>query len=171
MCVWYIYRNGILKIAVEKLSEYYNRHFGTMIKTLRLSQVISGNMSERNAFSVFYQNAEQNKSLQLIGKDIRDYIYIKDVCRAVFCAISSPEKKGIYNIGSGIGRTNKDLAENIINELGSSSEIVVCETDRKPERIILDCRKAAKDLSFSCCYQEISDMIRDIRKEKEEAGR
>ena len=52
---------------------------------------------------------------QGIGK--RDYIYIKDVCRAIECAVQKCERFGIYNIGSGVGISNKDIAEKMVEIL------------------------------------------------------
>lgn len=45
------------------------------------------------------------------GEQVRDFIYVKDVVKAVFWLITKPEINGIFNLGSGVTNTWKSLAE------------------------------------------------------------
>ncbi len=155
---------GICKIACEKLCEYYNQRFDMNIKVLRLGQVIGSDMNDKSLFNTFLHNAQSNLPLTIMGCDIRDYIYIKDVCRAIQCSIEHPECKGIYNISSGIGIDNQMIAKDMIAYFSSSSEIEIKEPTfhKKPDRIILDMTKAATELEFQCACPTVNDMLKDI---------
>ena len=46
------------------------------------------------------------------GEQLRDFIYVKDVCRAMIemCLDEGKAENGIYNLGTGVARSFKDLA-------------------------------------------------------------
>ncbi len=143
---------GIAKVASEQLCTYYNDKFGLNIKILRLAQIIG---KDKNGYMIdkFISNALLGQPLTIYGKAIgrRDYIYIKDVCKAIYLSLANYSKCGIFNIGSGIGTNSKELAEAIIQGTESGSEIVMLED--KPEdtsKTYLDVLKAEVELSFSC---------------------
>lgn len=45
------------------------------------------------------------------GEQVRDFIYVKDVVKAIFWFIHNEEVNGIFNLGSGLSHTWKNLAE------------------------------------------------------------
>ena len=157
---------GISKYTGEMLCEYYNRNYGMNIKILRLSQVIGksegGYMTE-----LFVKNALCGEKLSLYGKSEgkRDYIYVKDACLGIKKALEAYEKTGIYNIGSGIGTTSKQLAESVIKGFNSVSETVQL-TDKKEDTSIsfLDVTKAKNELCFECAYS-LEAAFADLKKE------
>jgi len=153
------------KVKMELLCQKYNEEYGMNIKILRLGQVIGGDMRVKAAFNVFLEQAQNNATIKLIGKNIRDYIYVKDVCRAIDLSISAAHHKGIYNISMGKGIDNKSMADDIIRSLDSksSTEIVVDESAIY-DKMILDCNKARNELGFSCECEGISDIVKDIMK-------
>ena len=149
---------GISKATAELLCTYYNKNYGFKIKILRLARIIgkdkNGYMTDR-----FISNALSDRPLTVYGKAVgrRDYIYIKDVCKAIYRSLESYGKSGIYNIGSGKGTNSKELAEAVIHGLESKSEIIMLAD--KPEDAsvtYLDVSKAKEELGFSCefCLKE-----------------
>lgn len=145
---------GISKYSGELLCDYYNRNFGTNIKILRLSQVI-GNDKNGYLISRYAENAADGKPLLIYGNSIgrRDYIYIKDACRAIWLSLQKYALCGVYNIGSGTGTTNLVLAKAIIDGFHSSSEVEM-QRDKKEDTSVcyLDTTKAKNDLGFVCQY-------------------
>ena len=157
---------GVSKIMGEQLCEYYNDRYNMKIKNFRLAQVIDGGTSiqEKNMFNIFLQKAKQNNIIEIWGNgmDFRDYIYIKDVCRGIENGLLHPNQSGIYNIGSGIGVCNKTMAETIIKEAKSKSEIVYVKNKNvKNCKIILDVNKAKNELGFQCKYS-MEGYIKDV---------
>ena len=145
---------GISKYTGELLCEYYNRVHKTNIKILRLSQIIGENQSGYMVDS-FINKAINNVPLTVYGKSLgkRDYIYIKDACKAIWMALLKFNFSGVYNIGSGIGTSNLELAQAIINGFNSMSHIESVEDKPEDENVsFLDTNKAKKELGFSCDY-------------------
>lgn len=163
-----INKYGVMKVCGENLSEYYNRTRGMRIKNLRLSQVVGYPMKDKYMFSTFLDKVVKNEPLDILGQGIgkRDYIYIKDVCRAIECAVQKCERFGIYNIGSGVGISNKDIAEKMVEIFESKSKINVIKTSPKDSsKIILNVEKAEKELGFVCQYH-MENILFDIKNRK-----
>lgn len=157
---------GISKYTGELLCEYYNRVHGMKIKILRLAQII-GNEKNGYMLDTFIQNARSGRPLSVFGRSVgqRDYLYVKDACRAIWCALDHYASSGVYNIGSGAGTTNLELAEAVIRGFHSIS--AVSRQPDQPEdstRIWLDMEKAKKDLGFFPEYH-LTDAFADMGEE------
>lgn len=154
---------GISKYAGELLCEYYNRNFGTNIKILRLSQVI-GNDKNGYLASIYMENAKAGKPLLVYGDSVgrRDYIYVKDACRAIWLALQKYVLCGVFNIGSGIGTTNAELAGAVIRGFRSSSKIEVLRGRKEDTSVCcLNTEKAKNELGFMCQYS-LSEAFREL---------
>jgi ADP-L-glycero-D-manno-heptose 6-epimerase len=57
------------------------------------------------------------------GSEKRDFIYVKDVNEVMAYFIEHPDKKGIFNVGTGKARTFKDLVSAVFSALGKKPEI------------------------------------------------
>lgn len=155
---------GLSKIVNEQISEYYNKKYSLYIKTLRLGQVIGNDLSPKSMFNTFFKNALNGSPLNVIGNEIRDYIYIDDVCKAIDCALQAKEQGGIYNISTGVGVNNRDAAQCIVGALHSKSYII-CDNDSiLKSRIILNCDKAKNILNFSCTYENFAQISHAVIK-------
>lgn len=158
---------GISKYAGELLCEYYNRNFGLNIKILRLSQVIG---DDKNGYLIsrYTENAAEGKPLFVYGNAVgkRDYIYIKDACRAIWLSLENYALCGAFNIGSGVGTTVLELAEAVIEGFGSASEIEV-QRDKKEDTSVcyLDTAKAKNELGFECKYS-LKEAFRELSNKK-----
>jgi ADP-L-glycero-D-manno-heptose 6-epimerase len=51
------------------------------------------------------------------GEQKRDFIYIKDAIEIVYYFIEHPDKKGIFNIGTGVARSWNDIAKALFSAL------------------------------------------------------
>ena len=158
---------GISKYTGELLCGYYNRTYQTNIKILRLSQVV-GNDKNGNIIDRFTENAQKGQPLTVYGKSVgrRDYIYVKDACRAIWAALHRYDLCGVYNIGSGVGTTSLELAKSVINGFHSLSQIELL-TEKQEDTSIsyLDVRKAKDELGYSCEYSLVETFC-DLKKER-----
>ncbi len=158
---------GISKYSCELLCGYYNRNFGTNIKILRLSQVI-GNDKNGYMTDLFMHNALSGRPLSIYGNAIgrRDYIYVKDACRAIWLAVLHYAADGVYNIGSGVGTTSLELANAIIKGFNSASKTEI-HSDKKEDTSIsfLDVSKAKNELGFECEYG-LTEAFSELGREK-----
>ncbi len=57
------------------------------------------------------------------GGQIRDFVYVKDVCDAIYFLMQNRQQSGIYNIGTGKGRTFYDLAANTFKAMDLTPNI------------------------------------------------
>jgi ADP-L-glycero-D-manno-heptose 6-epimerase len=57
------------------------------------------------------------------GEQIRDFVYVMDVCSICLFLMHHRKDSGIYNLGSGRARTFKDLVLAVFNALGKTPEI------------------------------------------------
>jgi dTDP-glucose 4,6-dehydratase len=64
------------------------------------------------------------------GKNIRDWIYVKDSCEAIMLLLKG-RHSGAYNISSGVSMSNVDLAREVIRIMGKQPSDIQFVDDRK----------------------------------------
>jgi ADP-L-glycero-D-manno-heptose 6-epimerase len=67
------------------------------------------------------------------GEQLRDFIYVKDLCEALLFMMGHKKDSGIYNLGTGEARSFNDLARATFNALDKTPNISFIDT---PEDII-----------------------------------
>lgn len=154
---------GISKYAGELLCRHYAKKDNSNIKILRLSQVIARD-SSGYMLNTFLDNAAANQPLYVYGKGIgrRDYVYVKDVVRAIWVALTNYFDSGVYNIGSGVATSAGELAQAVIKACNANSEVIMLTDKQEDCSVIkLDTTKAKQDWNFECRYS-LNDAIRDL---------
>jgi len=93
--------------------------------------------------SLFVTNALEDLHLPLYGdgKNIRDWLYVKDHCSAIDFLLSKGSLGEVYNIGGGNERENIEITQRILQYLGKSEDLIKYVEDRKghDRRYSLDC--------------------------------
>jgi len=142
---------GISKVTIEKLAEYYNNKYNLKIKTLRLAQIIGFGEREGYMISTFLNQAIHKKRLQVFGegKGARDYIYVKDVARAIEKSLEKDKIKGVFNIGSNKSTLHRELAETINNTFNNVGNLDFLQDIKEDKSIsLMNCDKAASILDW-----------------------
>ncbi|MGZ3865558.1 MAG: ADP-glyceromanno-heptose 6-epimerase [Bacteroidia bacterium] len=62
------------------------------------------------------------------GGQLRDFIYVKDLCNVILFLYKNKVKSGIYNLGTGKARTFADLAKNTFKAMGVAENIEFIDT-------------------------------------------
>lgn len=84
-----------------------------------------------------FRQIEQNGGVKLFrshnkdyedGKQLRDFIYVKDVVSVCKFLMENREHSGIYNLGTGKSRTFLDLAKSVFKALGKEENIGFVDT-------------------------------------------
>ena len=57
------------------------------------------------------------------GEQLRDFIYVKDVCEVVLWLLKNPAVSGLFNVGTSCARSFKELAVAIFNTLNIKPNI------------------------------------------------
>ena len=62
------------------------------------------------------------------GGQLRDFVYVRDVCDVCIFLMEHRDHSGIYNLGSGKARTFSDLARGVFHALGKPGHIEFIDT-------------------------------------------
>lgn len=94
---------------------------------------------------LFITNLLQKRKVPVYGtgKNVRDWIYVLDHCKAVDFILHNGNIGEIYNIGGGSERTNIEITEKILKHLKMDDSMVEFVKDRPGHdfRYSLDCTK------------------------------
>ena len=157
----------ISKIAAAEYIEHYSQEYGMQGVILRLTGLLgfgrqegfwAGGVFHKSAFEVFYQQAKTGRPLEIWGahKARRDSLYVKDAVRAIHMAITSDCARGLYVIGSGVGRTNEEEALTFARVFGTAEKPVPVvyrpEKPEKPKSYYFDISKAKQDFGWKPVY-------------------
>jgi len=82
---------------------------------------------------LFATNLLEGKKVPVYGtgKNIRDWLYVLDHCRAIDFVLQHGEPGEIYNIGGGAEKTNLEITEQILELFGKDGSMIEHVPDRK----------------------------------------
>jgi dTDP-glucose 4,6-dehydratase len=97
---------------------------------------------------LFITNALEGRPLPLYGdgKNVRDWIYVEDNCRAIELAGRKGELGKTYNIGAGDERENIYIARKIVKLIGADESLITLISDRPghDRRYAVDTRRISR---------------------------
>lgn len=97
-------------------------------------------------------NALEDKPLPVYGdgKNVRDWLYVEDHCKAIDLIIHKGTVGEIYNIGGHNEMANIDIVKLILKELGKPETLITYVKDRKghDRRYAIDPAKIHKELGW-----------------------
>ncbi|MBX7172158.1 MAG: dTDP-glucose 4,6-dehydratase [Pyrinomonadaceae bacterium] len=84
------------------------------------------------------------------GRNVRDWIFVEDHCRAILAAMKQGKSGGIYNIGARNEQHNIDIVESILDALGKSRSLIQFVEDRlgHDRRYAIDSIKVETELNW-----------------------
>ncbi|MDJ1482166.1 NAD-dependent epimerase/dehydratase family protein [Cytophagaceae bacterium YF14B1] len=109
---------GITKLAIEKYARMYFELAGLPIVCVRPANAYGeGQQPFRGQGFVATAIATilNRQSISIFGEDgtIRDYIHVADIALAIEAALDRGISGEVYNIGTGIGKTNRQVIDTI----------------------------------------------------------
>ena len=111
-------------------------------------------------------NALEGKMLPIYGdgKNIRDWLHVKDHCSAIDLVIYNGKSGEIYNIGGHNEKNNNEVVALIVEKLGVSLDLIKYIDDRlgHDRRYAIDPSKIQKELGWEPKYDFYSGMIETI---------
>lgn len=111
------------------------------------------------------------------GKQLRDFIYVKDVVDVCYWLFKNKKQSGIYNLGTGKSRTFLDLANNVFKAMDKKTQIEFIDTpldirnkyqyftEAKMEKL----KSIGYSKSFTSLENGIEDYVRKFLLKKEKA--
>lgn len=141
---------GITKLAIEKYAMMFNELNDLPIVCIRPGNAFGERQKPfigQGFIATAIASILKGQKIALFGKTgtVRDYIYVTDVAKGIIAALEHGNPGSCYNIGSGIGRSNRDII-NAISPLAEAMGYLpaIKEFPTRPFDVpanVLDCRK------------------------------
>ncbi len=121
------------KAASDFLALSYLRTFGVPVTVSRCSNNYGPYQSLENLIPLFISRAANDEKLPLYGsgKNVRDWLFVRDHCEAVMTILDEGEIGEIYNIGADNDQENIAITKLILKELGKPESLIEYVEDRK----------------------------------------
>ena len=133
------------KAAADLLVNAYHVTFGMDVTVTRSTNNYGPNQHPEKLIPKLITNAFRGKPLPIYGsgKNVRDWIFVEDNCRAIRFVLEKGEKGQIYNIAGGNERRNIEIAAKILQHLSLPEAMIEHVADRAGHdfRYSLDCEK------------------------------
>lgn len=133
------------KAGADHLVHSYHVTFGLPVIAVRPSNNYGPYQFPEKFIPLFITNALDNKKLPLYGdgQNRRDWLFVRDNCRAIDCILRKGKIGEAYNIGAQEEKKNIEVAENILKLLGKPPSLIELVKDRLGHdmRYFLDCKK------------------------------
>ena len=84
------------------------------------------------------------------GKNVRDWIYVKDHCRAIDLILHKGKIGEVYNVGGNSEKSNLEVVKTILNILGKNEDLIEFVPDRlgHDRRYAINNHKIENELGF-----------------------
>ncbi len=149
---------GITKLAQEQLILNVATSIGKDAVALRFQNVYGPGQSLKNPYtgilSIFSTELLKNNPINIFedGNESRDFVFIEDVVESIYLGLTAKNiNNKIYNIGTGIATTVKQVAELLKEYYGSTSAINITGNYRVGDirHNKADIIKAKEELGYS----------------------
>jgi len=151
------------KGAADLLVKSYFKTFDLPVNITRCTNNFGPYQHPEKLIPLFIIKTLKNEKLPLYGdgSNIRDWIYVKDHCRAVDLVMRRGRAGEIYNIGAGNEKSNLEVTRNILSLLSSSELLIKQVEDRKGHdfRYAVDSSKIMTELGWEAEFN-FEDAIR-----------
>lgn len=111
----------------------YHRTYGLPVTISRCSNNYGPYQFPEKLIPLMINNALNDKPLPVYGdgKNVRDWLYVEDHCKAIDLILEHGKVGEVYNIGGHNEMANIDIVKLICKELGKSESLIHYVTDRK----------------------------------------
>jgi len=138
------------KASADLLVQAYHRTFGVPVTISRCSNNYGPYHFPEKLIPLMIANVLNNKPLPVYGtgENVRDWLYVEDHCSAIDLIIHKGRVGEIYNVGGHNERTNLEVVQTIIRELGKGEINYVTDRAGHDMRYAIDPTKIHNDLGW-----------------------
>jgi dTDP-glucose 4,6-dehydratase len=140
------------KASADLLVMAYHRTYGLPVTISRCSNNYGPYQFPEKLIPLMIANALADKPLPVYGegKNIRDWLYVEDHCKAIDLIIRKGKEGETYNIGGHNEMRNIDIVKLICDYLGKPYSLIEHVTDRKghDQRYAIDPTKIHNELGW-----------------------
>lgn len=121
------------KTGGDRLAYAYWVTYKLPVIILRPCNVYGPNQHPEKFIPLFITNAIEDKRLPLYGdgRQVRDWLYVTDLCKAIEFIMKKGAPGEVYNIASGNEKNNLEIANRILEILGKDSGLIQHVKDRR----------------------------------------
>ena len=120
------------KAASDHLVRGHHHTFGLPVVTTNCSNNYGPWQFPEKLIPLCIHRAVTGEPLPIYGdgRQVRDWLYVGDHCRAILAVLERGEAGEVYNIGGGREMPNLELVKLLIDKLGKSSDLIEFVPDR-----------------------------------------
>ncbi len=120
------------KAGADLLVRSYVRTYGSDAVIVRSSNNYGPFQYPEKVIPLFVTNLLEGRKVPLYGEgsNVRDWLFVRDNCRAIDLVLRSGLSGEAYNIGAGQEKTNLELTHAILDILGAGEEAIEHVADR-----------------------------------------
>ena len=146
------------KAAADLLTLAYRRTYGLPITISRCSNNYGPYQNPEKLIPKTIMLAEANQPIPIYGtgENIRDWIHVKDHCRAIDAIIHQGKDGEIYNVGGDNEISNINLVRKILRTMNKPESLIIFVEDRKghDRRYAIDSSKLSDETGWSISDNE-----------------
>lgn len=140
------------KASADLLVTAYYRTYGTPVTISRCSNNYGPYHFPEKLIPLMILNALEDKPLPVYGdgKNVRDWLYVEDHCRAIELILENGRVGEVYNVGGHHEKQNIEVVKTILHALGKSEELIAFVKDRPghDRRYAIDPSKIHRELGW-----------------------
>ncbi len=120
------------KAAAEHLVRAAHHTFGLDTVVTRCGNNYGPRQFPEKFLPLVLSNAINDQSIPVYGdgRNVRDWIYVEDHCRAILLAMEKGRPGAVYNVGARNERRNLDVVEAILDAVGKPRSLISFVKDR-----------------------------------------
>jgi dTDP-glucose 4,6-dehydratase len=155
------------KAGADLLVRAYHETYDLPVNITRCSNNYGPFQFPEKLIPLMIINALNNKELPVYGDglNVRDWLHVEDHCSAIDLVLHHGMNGEIYNIGGNNEKTNIQIVQKILNELGRSEDLINYVTDRlgHDRRYAIDPTKIKTELGWEPKYTFETGIVKTIQ--------
>lgn len=140
------------KASADLLVMAYHRTYGSKVTISRCSNNYGPYHFPEKLIPLMIANALEGKELPVYGegKNVRDWLYVEDHCKAIDMILEKGRIGEVYNIGGHNEKTNLEVVKTVLKILGKSESLIKFVKDRPGHdmRYAIDPTKIKNELGW-----------------------
>lgn len=140
------------KASADLIVLAYHRTFGVPVSITRCSNNYGAYQFPEKLIPLMIVNTICGKKLPVYGtgQNVRDWLYVRDHCRAIDLVMRKGRVGEVYNVGGHNERTNIEVVRLILKELGADESRIEYVADRPghDQRYAIDPAKIHEELGW-----------------------
>jgi GDP-4-dehydro-6-deoxy-D-mannose reductase len=127
---------ALSKKFAEESCQFFSQHFGVPVVVLRPFNVYGAGQSDRFLIPSILKQVAARREIRV--KDLepkRDYVYVADVVRAIIAAIRHESRFSVFNVGSGVSHSVRQLID-VVQQACGTRLPVQADGDRRRDEVM-----------------------------------